>query len=262
MIDFPLNLGDEKESRAWYEGSLWLSLDKFERFWPDVGPVVENGAAVKSAIREALRVQYTINAANRARWEDPNSPDNMDETVPVEETAKTCFRLLNERAGTNDAKSIAAWLTGSVLAADTDSGWHSLWNMLLYRMGEDKPSKLVSHGIPHDSARKLVAIAVRHMSEVDALEDRVDAAEQEPYSAWDILAYEDYQGNALRGITRVFEYLSFDRKWPEVMRCLEPKYIDALIKWGRANVGPKDARYEHVTIPDDIRAAWQKAWVN
>ncbi|MBK9262826.1 MAG: hypothetical protein IPM54_23855 [Polyangiaceae bacterium] len=173
MIDFPLNLDDKEESRAWYEGSLWLSLDKFERFWPDVGPVVEHREAVKSAVREALRVQYTINAANRARWEaDPSSPDELDETVPVEELAKTCFRTINERAGTNDAKSIAAWLTGAVLAANKESGWHYLWNMLLFRMGEDHPRKLVSHGIPSDTARKLVAIAVRHRSEVDAIESK------------------------------------------------------------------------------------------
>ncbi|HRI68522.1 MAG TPA: hypothetical protein PK156_30040, partial [Polyangium sp.] len=225
--------------------------------------VVDNRESVKSAVREALRVQYTINAANHATWEaDPNIPDELIEDVPVEETAKTCFRLINERAGTNDAKSIAAWLTGSVLAADTDSGWHYLWKMLLYRMAGDQPRKLMSHGIPSNTARKLVEIALRHRSEAEALEDRVDAAEQEPYSAWDILAYEDYQGNALRGITRVFKYLSFDRKWPEVVRCLEPKYIDALIRWGRANVGPKDPSYDYVTIPDDVRAAWHQAWRN
>ncbi len=263
MIDFPLNLDDKEEYQAWYEGSLWLGLDKFEGFWEDVGPVVENREAVKSAVRDALRVQYTINAANHARWAaDPNSPDELNETFSVEELAKTCFCTMAERAGPQDAARVAAWLKGPVIAANTESGWHYLWNMLLFRMGEDDPRKLVSHGIPSNTARKLVAIAVRHRSEVDAIDDRIDAVQQEPYSEWDIIAYDDHQANALSGLWRLFKYLSFDRKWLEVMRCLEPAYIDALIRWGRANVGPKDPSYEHVTIPDDVRAAWHQAWLN
>ena len=263
MIDFPLNLRDENEGRAWYEGSLWLGLDQFERFWEDVGPVVENREAVKSAVRDALRVQYAINAANHAKWAaDPNTPDELTEDVPTEELAKTCFGTMAETAGTQDAERVAAWLTGSVLAANKESGWHYIWNMLLYRMGEDAPRKLVSHGIPSNIAEKLVAIAVRHRSEVDAIEDRIDAVEQEPYSEWDIIAYDDHQWNALSGLRSLFKYISFERKWPEVMRCLEPAYIDALIRWGRANVGPKDELYERVTIPDDVRAAWHQAWRN
>lgn len=267
MIDFPLNLLDEKESWTWRKGSLWLSLDQFERFWPDVGLALENGEAVKSAVRGALRVQCAINAANRARWAaDPNSPDELDETVPDEELAKTCFRTMAETAGTHDAARVAAWLTGPVLAAKTDSGWHYLWKMLLFRMGEDDPRELVSHGIPTNAARKLVAIAARHRSEVDAIEDRIDAAQQEPLSEWDTIAYEDYQWDSagvypLTWVDAVFEYLSFDRKWPEVMRCLQPAYIDALIKWGRA-FHKAHGWPDEVDIPDDVRAAWHQVWRN
>ncbi len=263
MIDFPLNLLDKQESWTWLKGSMWLSLDQVERFWPDVGLTIENVEAVKSAVRSALRVEYAINAANHARWAaDPNTPDELIETVPAEELAKTCFHTMAETAGPQDAARVAAWLTGPVLAANTDSGWHWLWKMLLFRMGEDEPRELVSHGIPSNAARKLVDIAVRHRSEVDAIEDRIDAAQQEPLSEWDAIVYENYEWDPLGGLESVFRYLSFDRKWPEVMRCLEPAYIDALIRWGRANVGIKSELYEHVTIPNDVRAAWHQMWLN
>lgn len=104
MIDFPLNLRDEHESWTWRIGSLWLGLDQFERFRLDVGLVLENVEAVKLAVRSALRVEYTINAANRAKWAvDPNTPDELTEDIPYEELAKTCFRTMSEQAGIHDA---------------------------------------------------------------------------------------------------------------------------------------------------------------
>lgn len=268
MIDFPLNLSDEDESWTWRKGSLWLSLDQFERFRLDVGLALENVEAVKLAARCALRVQCTINAANRARWAaDPNSPDELDEDVPTEELAKTCFRTMTETAGMQDTERVAAWLTGPVLAANRESGWHYLWNLLLYRLGEVKSSSLASHGIPIDTAQRLVKIAVRHRSEVDAIEERIEAAQDEPLSEWDTIAYDDYQWDSagvypLTGLRSLAKYVSFDRKWPEVQRCLEPAYIDALVRWGRAHLGPKDNLYEHVTMPNDVREAWQQAWRN
>ena len=268
MIDFPLNLSDKGEAWTWRKGRLWLGLDQFERFRLDAGLVLENVEAVKLAVRTALRVEYTVNAANRARWAaDPNSPDELDEDVPIEELAKTCFRTMSEIAGTEDTARVAAWLTGPVLGADTDDGWHYLWKLLLYRLGDVKPGTLASHGIPIDIAQKVVKIAVRHRSEADAMEERIEAAQEEPLSEWDEIAYADYRWDGVisypfSGLGSVVEYVSFDRKWPEVMRCLPPSYIDALIRWGRANLGPKDECYDHVTIPEDIRAAWHQAWRN
>jgi len=268
MVDFPLNLSNEKESRAWRKGSLWLGLDQFERFRLDVGLVVDSVEAVKLAVRSVLRVEYTINAANRAKWAvDPNTPDELTEDIPYEELAKTCFRTMSEMAGIHDTARVAAWLTGPVLASITKSLWPYLWKMLLYRLGEVKPGTLASHGVPMDNAQKLVKIAIRHRSEVDAIEERIEAAQEEPLSEWDAIAYADYRWDGLvsypfSGLGSVFGYASFDRKWPEVMRCLPPTYIDALIRWGRANVGPNDPSYDHVTIPDDVRAAWHQAWRN
>ena len=75
-------LRDTNEDRAWRKGCLWLSLDRFERFWPDAGLALENGEAVKSAIRGALRFQYAMEAANRAKWDaDPDAPDTYEYTA-------------------------------------------------------------------------------------------------------------------------------------------------------------------------------------
>jgi hypothetical protein len=189
MIDFPLNLRDDKESWTWFKGSLWLSLDRFERFWPDVGLALSNGEAVKSAVRGVLRVKYAMDAANRATWAaDPDAPDAFD--YDGEELARTCFRSINETAGAQDAECIAAWLTGLVLAANKEALWHNAWSGLLYCLAEDEPRTLASvYRIPSDTAQKLVEIAVRFKSEVDVNEERVEwgnaflRARSRPYDA-------------------------------------------------------------------------------
>ena len=268
MIDFPLNLRDDKEDRTWCSGSELLSLDRFERFWPDVGLVLDNGEAVKSAIRDALRAQYAMEAANRAKWDaDPDAPDTFEYTDRMNEFAQTCFRTINETAGTKDAERLATWLTGPALAANKRSGWHRIWGILFYRMGEHDPSTLASHGIPNDTARKLVDIAARFRSEEDAIEKRIEAADLEPLSGWDAVVYEEVrrenpEGSPFIGLSLMLGYLAFERVWAALVRCTPPTYIDALLAWGRADIGPDDKLYEHVTMPNDVREAWQQAWRN
>ena len=79
MVELPLKFCNWDEYRAWDDGSLWLSLDRFERFWPDAGLAFSNGEAVKSAIREALRGTYARDAANRARF--AADPDHLGHAV-------------------------------------------------------------------------------------------------------------------------------------------------------------------------------------
>lgn len=264
MIDFPLNLSDDKEHRAWYEGNEWLSLDRFDRFLPDAGLVLENGVAVKSAMRTALMAKYAMDAANRAKWDaDPDAPDTYEYTDRMNEFARTCFRTINETAGTKDAARVAAWLKGPVLAANQEAQWHHGWRILLYRLASNVPRTLMSHGIPNSSAHKLVEIGKHYRDEVEAIEKRVEAANLEPRVGWDLVVYEDYwrenpEGSPLGGLETFLWCQLFDRAWPEVMRCLPPAYIDALIQWGIAEYGPGSV----VTIPDDIRAAWHQAWAN
>jgi len=258
MIEFPLNLLDRKEDFTWYEGSQWLSLDRFERFWPDAGLTLSNGEAVKSAVRAALRAKYA---------KDAEEGDDLDYMDFLKDLAKTCFRTIYETAGTKDAERVAAWLTGPVLAANKEAHWHNSWRALLYRMGNKDPRMLVSHGIPSSTAHKLVEIGKRFRVKFDAIDERLEAADLEPRVGWDLVVYENIwlensEGSPLLGASLLLRYRCFDRIWPEVLRCTNPAYIDAMIQWGTAEFGPNNVIHEQVTLPDDVRAAWHQAWRN
>jgi hypothetical protein len=258
MIDFPLNLRDDKEYWTWLLGRQWLSLDRFERFWPDAGLVLENGEAVKSAVRTELRAKYA---------EDAKEGDNLDYMDFLEDLAKTCFRTINETAGTKDAERVAAWLTGTVLAARKEAHWHDSWSTLLYRLASNAPRTLVSHGIPSSTAQKLVEIGKRYRDTVEAIDERIEAAHLEPREGWDLVVYEyiwreNSEGSPFIGLYMLLRYITFDRMWPEVLRCTHPAYIDAMIRWGTAEYGPNNIVHEQVAIPDDVRAAWHQAWRN
>lgn len=258
MIEFPLNLRDEKEDRTWLKGSEWLSLDRFERFWPDAGLALENGEAVKAAVRVALRAKYA---------KDAEEEDDLNYMDFLEDLAKACFRTINETAGIKDAERVAAWLTGTVLAAKKEAHWHASWSTLLYRMGNKDPRALVSHGIPGTIAQKLVEIGQRYRDEFDAIDERIEAADMEPQVGWDLVVYQEYwrenpEGTPFIGLHMLLWYLCFDRIWPEVLRCTPPTYIDALIQWGTAEYGPNNIIHHQVAFPDDIRAAWHQAWRN
>lgn len=268
MIDFPLNLRDDKESWAWYWGSKWLSLDRFERFWLDVGLTLSNGEAVKAAVRAALRVEFADRAEWRARYAaNPDAPEDPNETDPTEALAKTFFRTIKETAGAYDADCVAAWLTGPVLAAEKEAKWHNTWSELLYCLAEEASSTLTSlYGVPEDTARTIVKIAVHFKNEVDTMKERVEAADQEPLSGWDAVAYADYRWenqelSPLDGLGLHLRYICFDRTWSEVVRCTRPSDIDALIHWGSAFLRARNRPYD-ATIPDDVRAAWHQAWRN
>ena len=122
MVDFPLNLRDSNEDHAWRKGSVWLSLDRFERFWPDVGLALTNGEAVKSALRDALRIKFAFGAEWRAAYfADPDAPEDFEAPDPTKELHTTCFRRINETAGTQDADCVARWLKGPILGASRAS---------------------------------------------------------------------------------------------------------------------------------------------
>jgi hypothetical protein len=275
MIDFPLNLSDDKENWTWFKGSLWLSLDRFERFWSDVGLALENGEAVKSAVRDALGVKFASDAEWRAAYfADPDAPEDLEAPDPTKELPQICFRRINETAGAQDAECIARWLQGPVLGAIkewTDHPWHmwhNAWNSLLYQLGKEDPSQLTYHyGLSHDIARRLVEIAARFRSEIDVNRERVKAADEEPLSGWDAVAYADYrwecpEPSPLDGLWTHLGYICFERAWPEVMRCVPPTNMDALVKWGRANLSRDNIYRDYVAFPDDVRAAWHQAWLN
>lgn len=155
--------------------------------------------------------------------------------------------------------------SGLVLAngeAVKSAQWHGSWSTLLYRLASNPPRTLMSHGIPNSCAHKLVEIGKQYRDEVEAIDERVEAAHLEPRVGWDLVVYaniwlENSEGSALVGLEIFLRCQLFDRTWPAVMRCLPPTYIEALIRWGSAD-WPDNV----VDIPDDIRAAWHQAWRN
>jgi hypothetical protein len=272
MIDFPLNLRDGNENWAWYEGSRWLSLDRFERFWPDVGLMLTNGEAVKSAVREVLRVQYAADAEWRAAYAaDPDAPEDPNAPDPTKDLGPTFFRQINDTAGTQDAECVARWLTGPVLGAIKDPkwtdkpNWHYAWTKVLCQLAEEDPNRLVSpYGIPAPTAQSIVEIAARYLREVRANGVRVEAADQEPLLGWDAIAYADCrwecpEPSPLDGLWMHLRYISFDRAWEKIIRCTRATDLDALIQWGREYAATRmstSIQDEDVIIPDDVRAAW------
>src|SRR5262249_17832970 len=152
-----------------------------------------------------------------------------------------------ETAGLQDAECVVAWLAGTVRAEIKRPWWHRAWGMLLYSMGKEDPTMLASrYGIPDDTARRIVEIAARYRSENDADHERVEAADQEPLSGWDAVAYAEYrwenpEASPFTGLWLYFSYICFDRAWAEVVRCTRPADIDGLIKWGRTQAGPNSA---------------------
>lgn len=271
MIDFPLNLRDGDEDEAWRTGSLWLSLDRFERFWPDVGLTLSNGEAVKAALRDALRIQYAFDAEWRAAYfANPDAPEDHDAPDPTKGLPQTCFRSIVETAGPQDAECVARWLTGPVLGAlkewtDHHHRWHRAWCNLLYHMWELNPDEIESsYGIPGHTVQRIVEIASQFRSEFDANRERVEAADQEPLSGWDAIAYADYRWETaelspLDTLSLHLRYICFDRAWAEVVRHTRPTDMDALIQWGREYVAAKmsdTTRDDETIIPEDVRAAW------
>lgn len=275
MIDFPLNLRNSDEDRAWATASVWLSLDRFERFWPDVGLTLSNGAAVKSAVRHVLCIQYAIDTAWRANYyDDPDAPEDLEAPDPKKDLPQLCFRRINETAGAQDAECIARWLTGPVLGAkkewtyDPWYMWHNAWSGLLYQLGDEDPNLFAyRYGISPNIARRIVEIAARYRSDDDANLKRIEAADQEPLAGWDAIAYSDYRWETkelspLDGLSVHLGYICFERAWPKIMRCTPPTDIDALVKWGRANLSRDNYYRDYVAIPDDVRATWHQAWVS
>lgn len=271
MIEFPLNLRDDKEYWAWFTGSVWLSLDRFERFWPDVGLMLSNRAAVKSAVRHVLCIRYAIDTQWRASYlDDPDAPEDLQAPDPKEGLPQLFFRRLNETAGPQDAGCVARWLKGPVLGAINEHSqkhdpWHYTWHRLFYRLGQENPNTLANrYGILEGTAKQLVDIVTACCSELEAMEERVEAADQEPLTGWDAIAYADYRWDShivspLDGLRGHIRYAFFDRSWAKILRCTRATDLDGLIQWGRAHAAAAfsdSIQDADVIIPDDVRAGW------
>ncbi len=249
--------------RAWSDGSLWLSLDRFERFWPDVGLALSNGEAVKSAVRAALRTKYVMDAAHRARRAiDPDAPVDMIYRNRIQTLPKGCITNIAETAGTPDAECVARWMLGPLHRVVKGSSGSLHWSAIFYHLSKEEPDMLASrYGVPSDTSRKIVEIAARHRSEIDAIKERTEAADREPLSGWDAVAYADYrretpEASPLIGVRLYLTCISFDRAWEEVVRCEDR--TDSLVRWDLEFRGKHDRKipdYDAI-IPEDVRGPW------
>lgn len=251
--------------RAWSDGSLWLSLDRFERFWPDVGLALENGEAVKSVVREALRTKYAMDAEHRARVAlKPSAPVDMVYRNRIQTLPKGCITNMVETAGMQDAESFARWILGPVHSFVKGSSGSLRWSAMLYHLSKEQPDMLVSrYKVAGDTVQQIIHIAARHRSEIDAIKERTEAADRVPLSGWDATAYADYQratpdASPLIGVRLYLTRVGFDRAWNEVVASTTRADIDVLVRWNldfRREHGEQIPDYAAI-IPDDVRGPW------
>lgn len=231
MTYSPFDLREMAPYAVWTKGILWLSLDRFERFWPDVGLSFSSPEAAKSVARAAILAKRTLDAIN---------DDNLDYEDRREMLANDFVLDITEKCGSVSAERVVAWLKGPVLASTNEPLWHDTWSTLLYRMPEHDPALIASgYGIPYETMVRLFDIARRYVAEHDALDIRVEAADEEPLSGWDADAYADYRVEGpmlspLDGLRTHLYCLRFDLAWVEILRITRPADIDALVRWGRA----------------------------
>lgn len=251
--------------RAWSDGSLWLSLDRFERFWPDVGLVLENGEAVKSVVREALRTKYAMDAEYRARVAiNPSAPVDMVYRNRIQTLPKGCITNMAENAGMQDAECIARWILGPVHKAVKWPAGSRVWSAMFYHLSKVEPDMLVSRYKANDEgARRLITIATRHRSEIDALKERLEAADREPLSGWDAIAYADYrrqtpEASPLIGVRLYLTSVGLARAWDEVVASTTRADVDAFSGWTREFCRAHEEQIPDYAaiIPDDVRGPW------
>ncbi|WP_437609342.1 hypothetical protein WMF20_50080 [Sorangium sp. So ce834] len=238
---------------VWCRGILWLSLDRFERFWPDLGLSFPDAEGAKAAARAALLEKRALDAADN---------DDLDYSGRLDVVADTLVRTIAETCGPTSAARFVAWVRGPVVASAKEPLWHDTWSTLLYRMPTHDPALIASgYGIPYETMERLFEIAKRYVAEHDALDMRVEAADEEPLSGWDADAYADYRIDSgpvlspLDGLRAHLYFLRFDDAWSEILRITRPQDIDALVRWGRAYLAlrgriPLDAAH----IPDHARS--------
>ncbi|WP_437595182.1 hypothetical protein [Sorangium sp. So ce1000] len=96
-------------------------------------------------------------------------------------------------------------------------------------------------GLPPGKIAKLFQIARAWAETEDALDRRIAEAEALPLEGWDAEAYAAYRGDdpdlsPLTGLSQHLVALEFERTWGAIRRLLGPAEMDALERWGQAEV--------------------------
>lgn len=237
---------------AWSDASVWLSLDRFDRFLPDVGLTFVNGAAVKTAVRNALRTKYAMDAEHRARRAiNPDAPVDMVYRNRMQTLPKGCITNIAETAGLQDAECFAKWILKPVHKA---INWPhpNHFCAYYYHLAKEEPDAFaLRYKIARDTAHEMIKIVGQFRSETDAIKERTQAADREPLAGWDAIAYAEYrrstpEASPLIGVRLYLMVTAYHRVSAELHACTVPADIEALQRWIR------DFRISHdYSIPDE-----------
>ncbi|KYF88539.1 hypothetical protein BE20_44830 [Sorangium cellulosum] len=227
-----LDLRDPHVSYAYTTAVRLLSLDRVTPFWPDLGLRIDDVEEVKTAARRFVRAEIAIEALD----DDERDYDGM---IAVHIAA---FLADMERSqGTTAAAQVRAWIEERFFVLGQEPDWRMMWHVLVAWLPYRKEHRVASFGLPLGKIAKLVEIARAWADAADALDRRIGEAEALPLEGWDAEAYAAYRGDdpdlsPLTGLSLHLAAVVFERTWGAIQRLLGPAEMDALERWGQAEV--------------------------
>ncbi|XXY49351.1 hypothetical protein WME91_56010 [Sorangium sp. So ce269] len=227
-----LDLDDLDVSYAYTTAVRLLSLDRVTPFWPDLGLRIDDVEEVKTAARRCVRAEIALEALD----DDERDHDGM---IAVHLAA---FLADVERTqGTTAAAQLRAWIEERFFVLGQEPDWRTMWQVLVAWLPRRKEHRVASFGLPLDKVAKLFEIARAWAETADALERRIGEAEALPLEGWDAEAYAACRGDnpdlsPLTGLSLHLAALAFERTWGKIQRLLSPAEMDAIERWGQAEV--------------------------
>ncbi|WP_437746977.1 hypothetical protein WMF39_19325 [Sorangium sp. So ce1504] len=229
-----------------------LSLDRVTPFWPDLGLRLDGVEEVKTAARRCFRAEIELEALE----DDERDFDGM---MAVHIAA---FLTDVERTqGTAAAAQLRAWIEERVYFLGLEPEWQMMWHVLVAWLPRRKEDRVASFGLPLGKVAKLFEIARAWAETADALDRRIAEADALPLEGWDAEAYAAYRRDdpdlsALAGLSQRLAAPAFERTWGAIRRLLGPAEMDALERWGQAEVLAHMERISHhsARIPPESRS--------
>ncbi|WP_437875471.1 hypothetical protein [Sorangium sp. So ce513] len=225
-----------------------LSLDRVTPFWPDLGLRIDGVEATKTAARRCVRAEIELEALG-----------DDDGTMAAHIAA---FLTDVERSqGTAAAAQLRAWIEEQVFFLGLEPEWQMMWHVLVAWLPHRKEHRVASFGLPLGKVTKLFEIARAWVETVDALDRRVAEADALPLEGWDAEVYATYRGDdpdlsPLAALSQRLTVPAFERTWGAIRRLLGPAEMDALERWGQAEVLAHMERISHhsARIPPESRS--------
>jgi hypothetical protein len=209
-----------------------LSLDRVTPFWPELGLRIDGVEEVKAAARRCFRAEMELEALE----DDERDYDGML-AVYIE-----AFLTDVERTqGTTAAAQLRAWIEERVFFLGLEPEWQMMWQVLVAWLPRRKEHRVASFGLPLGKIARLFEIARAWSDTADALDRRIAEADALPLEGWDAEVYAAYRDDdpdrsPLAGLSQRLTLVAFDRTWGAIRRLLGPAEMDALERWGQAEV--------------------------